>query len=379
MSGGLGKQLEEQRNSANISNLNNLHRIIAYMSYPKTYRAWRRSKTPYPLSLISSLETLPDTLGAKDVLIRIHAVSLNYRDAAMLRENAYPAPVDEGGVSGSDCAAKVIAVGPEVVKFALGDHVAPTVDLLNLTGDERIDEDIALGGNGPGTLREYAVFEEKFLVKLPKHLSWEENSTLTCAGITAWNVLDGLRNVPNDATALLQGTGGVSLMTLMICIAAGIKPIITSSSSDKIQKLEKLSPAVRGINYKTADVNAEVLKLTNGKGVDFVLNNIGLSSIPDDLKVVRRSGSIALVGFLDGFTTEYSPEVLFSVLVKSCKIQGVHGGSRADFEALNTFLEEKQVKLDSIIDKVFAFDDAPQAYEYLASGKHVGKVVIKVM
>jgi NADPH:quinone reductase-like Zn-dependent oxidoreductase len=144
------------------------------MVYPKSYRAWRRSTTPFPRTLVLSSETLPDKLGAKDVLIRIQAVSLNYRDWAMLNENKYPVPVEDGGVSASDCAAEVVAIGSEVSKFSLGDHVAPTVDLLNLTGDERQMEDIALGGNGPGTLREYAIFEEKVLVKLPSHLSWEE-------------------------------------------------------------------------------------------------------------------------------------------------------------------------------------------------------------
>jgi NADPH:quinone reductase-like Zn-dependent oxidoreductase len=144
------------------------------MSYPKTYRAWRRSTTPYPRTLVLSTETLPDEFGARDVLIRIHAVSLNYRDVAMLREGGYPVEVEDGGVSGSDCAAEVVAIGSEVTKFELGDRVAPTVDLLGLTGEEREMNEISLGGNGPGTMREYAVFEEKTLVKLPKHLSWEE-------------------------------------------------------------------------------------------------------------------------------------------------------------------------------------------------------------
>jgi NADPH:quinone reductase-like Zn-dependent oxidoreductase len=146
------------------------------MAYPKTYRAWRRSTTPYPRSLVLSKETLPDELGAKDVLIRIHAVSLNYRDGAMLQEGKYPVPVEDGGVSASDCAAEVVAVGSDVSKFAIGDRVAPTVDLMNLTGDERTMDSIALGGNGPGSLREYAVFEESVLARLPSHLSWEEVS-----------------------------------------------------------------------------------------------------------------------------------------------------------------------------------------------------------
>lgn len=150
------------------------------MSYPATYQAWRRSSTPYPQSLVLSTETLPEKIEAKDVIIRIHAISLNYRDHAMLEEGKYPVPVEDGGVSASDCAAEVIAVGDGVTKFAVGDRVAPTIDLLSLTGDERELEDMCLGGTGPGTLREYAVFEEKFLAELPSHLSWEEVRR-TCA------------------------------------------------------------------------------------------------------------------------------------------------------------------------------------------------------
>jgi NADPH:quinone reductase-like Zn-dependent oxidoreductase len=110
-------------------------------------------------------------------------------------------------------------------------------------------------------------------------------------------------------------------MSVLICIAAGIKPIITSSSDEKLARLIKLSPTVCGINYRTADVKSEVLKHTNGKGVDFILNNIGLSSIPDDLEMIRRSGSIAFVGFLGGFTADWSPQVLLTLILKACKIQ----------------------------------------------------------
>jgi NADPH:quinone reductase-like Zn-dependent oxidoreductase len=110
-------------------------------------------------------------------------------------------------------------------------------------------------------------------------------------------------------------------MTVLVCLAAGIKPIITSSSDSKLAKLKELSPSVHGINYNTSDVKAEVLKLTDGKGVDFILNNVGISSIPDDLELIRKSGSIVLVGFLEGFTADFSPSVLLTVMIKACKIQ----------------------------------------------------------
>jgi NADPH:quinone reductase-like Zn-dependent oxidoreductase len=158
------------------------------MSYPKSYRAWRRTPQPYPLRIVQSKEeTLPEKLGASDVLIRIHAVSLNYRDIAMLREGGYPVPVEPEGIPASDCAAEVVAVGSDVKKFSIGDHVAPTFDLVNLTGKERTPQMNALGGDHPGTLREYAIYEEKVLVKLPQHLSWEEVRLSFCCKIEHLN------------------------------------------------------------------------------------------------------------------------------------------------------------------------------------------------
>jgi NADPH:quinone reductase-like Zn-dependent oxidoreductase len=144
------------------------------MSYPKAYRAFRRSAAPYPLSLVLSKETLPEILNAHDVVIRIHAVSVNYRDVAMLYEGHYPLTVEEGGVATSDCAAEVVALGNEVKDFVIGDHVAPTIDPSRLKDANRDSEHLELGSIGPGVLREYAVFEDQHLVKLPQYLSWEE-------------------------------------------------------------------------------------------------------------------------------------------------------------------------------------------------------------
>ena len=110
-------------------------------------------------------------------------------------------------------------------------------------------------------------------------------------------------------------------MTLLICVAAGIKPIVTSSSNEKIAKLKEFSPMVEGINYVTTNVNAETLKLTNGKGVDLLVNNVGISSIPEDLEVIRKHGSIALVGFLGGFEASFDPQLLFKIMLKACRVQ----------------------------------------------------------
>ncbi|KAL2669933.1 hypothetical protein Neosp_015099 [[Neocosmospora] mangrovei] len=321
------------------------------MAYPRTCRAFRRTEPPYPLAVVPSTETLPDTPGPRDVVIRVHAVSLNFRDVAMLHEGRYPAPAEPQGISASDCAAEVVAVGDEVKQFKVGDHVAPVFNMSNLEGTERDIEAVALGGDGPGVLREFAVFEDKFLVKLPQHLSWEE-----------------------------KGTGGVSMFALLLCLAAGIKPIITSSSDAKLERVKQLGRDVQGINYKKhPDVAAEALRLTGGKGVDYVINNTGPASIPSDLQALRKKhGTISLVGFLEGFEADWNPSLLLTVLSKAAKIQGIQVGSKKQFEELNKFLDEKKVRLDSIVDKTFAFEDSAAAFDYLYSGAHTGKVVIKI-
>ncbi|CAI6341041.1 unnamed protein product [Periconia digitata] len=350
------------------------------MAYPKTYRAFRRTKTPYPRTIELHEETLPDSLSSHDVVIRIHAVSLNYRDKAMLEEGRYPAHVRDGGIPACDCAAEVVATGPQVSEFAVGDRVSVTPALSLITGAERDQEATAMGGDSTGVLREYAVFEEKHLVKIPDHLSWEEAATIPGAGISAWRSLDSLKGLTEGATAVLQGTGGVSMYALLICLSAGIRPIITSSSDEKLANILKLDPRIAGINYKThPDITAEVLRITQGNGVDYVVNNVGLSSVPEDIKSLRKwGGSIALVGFLEGFKAGWPSEVLFQLLEKAAKLQGIMIGSRIDLQELNTFIGEKKIRLDTLIDRTFAFEDSAAALDYLWTGSHVGKIVIKI-
>ncbi|KAJ4320708.1 hypothetical protein N0V94_003238 [Neodidymelliopsis sp. IMI 364377] len=211
-------------------------------------------------------------------------------------------------------------MGAEANEFKIGDRVAPTIDLNNLTGEER------------------------------------------------------------DAEAVVLGTGGVSMFALQICLAAGIRPIITSSSDAKLDKLKQLDSSIGLINYRTnPDVATEVFRLTGGRGVDYVFNNIGVASIPNDLQMLRkRGGRVALISFLEGFKAEWSPSLLMKLIAKEAHIVGLLGGSKADFEALNRFLSDREVRLDTLIDRTFSLDDSKAAFDYLASGKHVGKVVIKL-
>ncbi|KAF4416232.1 alcohol dehydrogenase [Fusarium acutatum] len=348
------------------------------MSLPETYRAFRRTTGDLPRTIKISTENLPRELGPNDVLIKIHAVSLNFRDVAMLN-GRYPMEVEERGIPCSDAAAEVVAIGSAVRDFSTGDHVSVIFDLNNMTGNDDTSH-CSLGGDTAGVLREYAIYQDKYLVQLPKYLPWEEAATITCAGVTAWNCLDGLTTASKARSALLQGTGGVSMFALLICVAAGIQPIITSSSDEKLEAIKKLDSEVRGINYKiTQDQASEVKRLTGGRGVDFVVNNTGPASIPEDISFLRqRGGTVSLVGFLDGTSGNWQPAAIMALMGKSARIKGVATGSKDDYLSLNKFLEEKKVSLAPLVDRVFSFEESPAAFDYLYSGKHVGKVIIKI-
>ncbi|KAL6915616.1 hypothetical protein ACHAPO_008049 [Fusarium lateritium] len=347
------------------------------MPIPETYKAFRRTTGDIPRTISPSTEKLSQELGPHDVLLKIHAVSLNFRDVAMIN-GRYPVEVIDRGVPCSDAAAEVAAIGSAVKDFAVSDHVSVIFDLGRLTDNDDAPPQ-ALGGDVDGVLREYAIFEDKYIVKIPKNLSWEEAATITCAGVTAWTSLDGLKT-ENPRSALLQGTGGVSLFALLICLAAGIRPIITSSSEKKLEDIRKLGADVRTMNYKTvADQAAEVQRLTDGKGVDFVVNNTGPGSIPEDISFLRRRGGlVSLVGFLAGINGDWDPSAIMGLMQKSAKIKGIAVGSKDDYESLNQFLSEKNVSLTPLVDRVFSFDESAAAFDYLYSGSHVGKVVIKV-
>ncbi|KAH7386733.1 chaperonin 10-like protein [Phaeosphaeria sp. MPI-PUGE-AT-0046c] len=348
------------------------------MSHPTTYAAYRRTTGDLPNFIEPCKEALPKELGKHDVLIKIHAVSLNYRDVGILIGN-YPAPTKEGGIPTSDAAGEVVGMGSDVSTFAIGDRVAPITGVGKYEG--RDDSDAApLGTAADGVLGEYGVFNYRHLVHLPKHMSWEEGSMLPCAALTAWTALDGLAHVPEKASALFQGTGGVSVMALLISVAAGIKPIITSSSDEKLSSLQKLHPEVCGLNYKTVtDQSAEVKRLTDGRGVDFVINNTGPQSLIEDIGLLCDSrGTVSIVGFLQGFNADWDPKSIMTLMTKGAKVKGIQVGSKAEFLAMNRFLEEKKVRFTPALDRVFKFGDSKEAFDYLRSGKHTGKVVIKL-
>jgi NADPH:quinone reductase-like Zn-dependent oxidoreductase len=293
------------------------------MTLPTTHRVYRRTSDGKSIELLE--EPLSHDLKPNQALIKIHAVSLNYRDIAMLN-GTYPVKVINQGVPCSDAAATVVAVGSTVEKVKVGDYVTPSFQTNFVTGTEKHAVYSALGGDVDGVLREYAVFDVDILTKVPEHLSYEEASTIACAGVTAWTSLDMGRSLKADS-ALMQGTGGVSMFALVICVAAGITPIMTSSSDEKLEQVKRLGSRenpVLGINYSThPDWDVEAMKLTDGLGVDVVVNNVGYSAMEKSINaLVRRQGTISLVGFLGGMPEQKDmPDTVIPLMKKQAKMQ----------------------------------------------------------
>ena len=168
------------------------------------------------------------------------------------------------------------------------------------------------------------------------------------------------------------------MFSLLLCLAGGITPIITSSSNDKIKAIQdRISDKVRGINYKTDDQASKIKELTNGRGVDFVVNNTGVGSLIDDISYLcEQNGTVSLIGFLAGFDADWKPVQMMDLMKKRAKLKGIAVGSRAEFQEMNKHIEEKGVKFDVILDKVFKFEEAKEAFDLLKSGNFSGKIVI---
>ncbi len=308
-----------------------------------------------------------------EVLVRVHAVSLNRRDI-YVKLGRYPGAMPPNLVPLSDGAGEVVAVGAGVTRFRPGDRVAsiffqrwldgrPTPDFLGS----------ALGGALNGMLSQYVTLNENGLVTVPRHLSYEEAATLPCAGVTAWNSLVTRGHLQAGDFVLLQGTGGVSILGLQLAAARGAKPIITSSSDEKLARAKQLG-AFATFNYRTTpDWEKAVLEATGGVGVQQALEVGGKQTLGKTLASLAPGGHVALIGGL----TEFGGEIpSYALMGRNATASGIYVGSRAHFEALNAFLDEHH--LEPVIDKVFGFEDAPAAYDYMDSGALFGKVVIRL-
>lgn len=312
-------------------------------------------------------------IGPHQVRLRPKAWSTNYRDLAVASGHYFGGAVRRDTVPLSDGAGVVVEIGEGVTRWAVGDRVAATFFqdwVAGPIGPEIFRSD--LGGSIDGLLAQQVVLSEQGLVRIPDGLSFEQAACLPCAALTAWNALFEKGNLRPGQTVLLLGTGGVSMMALLLAKCAGARVILTSSSDDKLDRARSLG-ADHLINYRSReDWDAAVLDATGGRGVDIILEVGGPGTMQRSLSAVATSGLVALIGVLTGGAGEINPMPL---LRKAARIEGVFVGSRTMFEDMNRSLAVNG--FEPPIDRQFGFDEAPEAYRYQRSGAHFGKIVIR--
>lgn len=337
----------------------------------KAYVIRAGSTSPQGLELIEREEP---QAGPHDILVKMRAASLNFRDLAIMAGKYIGGPVARDTIPLSDGAGEVIAVGADVTRFSIGDRVAGTFFRNHIDGPPAMMFDRSLGSPLDGNLCEYAVFNEQDAVLIPANLSYEEASTLPCAGVTAWHALMAAgKPLQAGQRVLTLGTGGVSMLALQIARAAGAEVISTSSSDEKLARARELG-AHHTINYSAnPEWHENVMAMTAGKGVDCVVEVGGAGTLARSMQSIGYGGKISMIGVLSGFEGDTNPH---PVMFKGGSMHGIFVGNRSMFEALNRAIEINDIH--PAIDKVFSFDEAAGAIAHMHGQSHFGKIVIAI-
>lgn len=311
--------------------------------------------------------------GDNELLIRVRATSINYRDHAVVTGKYFGGVLQRDTIPLSDGAGEVAAVGPNVSRFREGDRVIGNFFQGWVDGVPDRATMNALGAPADGMLSQYVVLHENGVVRCPDHLGFEEAATLPCAGLTAWNALNVSGNVRPGQTVLTLGTGGVSIFALQFARMAGARVIVTSSSDEKLARARDLGAAAT-VNYaETPDWEQEVLKLTGGRGVDHVIEVGGAGTLAKSFASVGFRGQVSLIGVLSGREGDTNPHGL---MLKNARLVGVFVGSRAMLEQMTGAVSVN--RMHPVVDRVFPYEEAADAYAWQLAGKHFGKVVIAV-
>ena len=311
--------------------------------------------------------------GRGQVVVRVRAASLNYRDQMIAAGTYMGGAVARDTIPLSDGAGEVVAVGREATRFRPGDRVAATFFQTPPSGAP-FGAPAPLGSPLDGMLAEQVVAYEDGLVAIPSSLSFEEAACLPCAGVTAWHALmHAGKPVTAGHTVLVLGTGGVSIFALQFAVASGARVIVTSSSDEKIARAKALG-ASDGVNYRKApDWEKAVLDITGGRGVDCVVEVVGAATLDRSFQTMARGGKTVLVGVLGGGSGDVHPYLLMG---KYGNLHGIFVGDRDMFQEMNRAIEVNEIR--PVIDRVFPFTDAVAAYRYHKSGQFMGKVVISI-
>lgn len=320
------------------------------------------------LTLVDRPDPAP---GPRQILVRVRASSLNYRDLLTIEARSARAKPKPDLIPLSDGAGEVVGVGPGVTRFKTGDRVAGCF-MQRWVGGPISDVSMAsaMGGAIDGMLTELAVLEEDGAVRLPPHLTFEEGATLPCAAVTAWHALVEIGGIKAGDTVLVQGSGGVSIFALQFAKMSGARVIATSGSPTKAARLKEMG-AEAVIDYRAVpDWDKEAMRLTGGRGADIIVEVGGAGTLPRSFMAARTGGTIAVIGLLSGMAT-LDP---MPILRRNLRVQGLYVGSTQMFEAMNRAVAAAGLR--PVIDKVFRFAEAKDAYRHLKSQRHFGKIVI---
>lgn len=311
--------------------------------------------------------------GPGQVLVRVKACSLNNRELLITKLGYYPLPIKSDLVPVSDGAGEIAAIGEGVTRFAVGDRVMGAVFPHWMDGPFSLEVAAQVGGSLDGMLTEYALLSEEGTIHIPDHLSFEEAATLPCAGVTAWNGLTGGQGLQAGQTVLTLGSGSISLFAIQFAKLFGAHVIATTSSDEKAGRLKALG-ADEVINYrKSPEWHEAVRRLTRGRGVDHVIEVGGSGTIMQSIKSTKYSGEVALIGNLARDPAADSG-VQRAVFLGIVNLRGISLGHHAHFEAMNRAVTVNRLR--PVIDRVFTFEQAKDAFRYYDEGHPFGKVII---
>lgn len=313
------------------------------------------------------------TPGPREVLVRMHAASLNFRDIAIVK-GQYPGVFKKDAIPLSDGAGEVIAVGDEVTRAKVGDRVTSSCNPYWINGPYLPEyQSSSPGITVDGVLAEQVTMNENGLVQIPDYMSYAEAAAMPCAAVSAWTALHVATPLRPGQTVLIQGTGGVALFGLQIARMFGARVLAITSTDEKAETLKAMG-ADAVVNYRSSpEWQHDILALTDGVGVDKVLEVAGDATIVKSVASSRIGGEIGLVGFVSGFGGGLPP---IDILKRSVTIKGIGIGPRTSFEALLAAMAVSKVR--PVTDKVYPFAEHAEAYRRLESGDHIGKVIVDV-
>ncbi|WP_242342908.1 zinc-dependent alcohol dehydrogenase family protein [Anaeromyxobacter terrae] len=309
----------------------------------------------------------------EEVLVRVRAASLNYRELMIMIGGRYPLPVKPDVIVASDGAGEIVAVGEAVTRARVGDRIVASMFPRWMDGPFTLEHAAQLGGSLDGMMTELKALREDAIVPIPEHLSFEEAATLPCAAVTAWNALTGGRPLRAGESVLTLGSGGVSLFALQFAKMFGSYVIATTSTEEKAAKLKALG-VDHVIDYRASpDWPAEVREATGGRGVDHVVEVGGPATLEQSLRATAVGGEIAWVGSLAQGAPPVDVTALFNA---AASLRSIAAGSRAQLVAVTRAIAVHRAR--PILDRVFAFEEVPAAFSYYVAGRAFGKVVIRV-